>query len=170
MELTCKGWVRQSHGPCFGCNTSGDRTSAIVGKCPEWNPCSLPLGSELTCKLWLPAMPDVLVELLVLAQLLFSLKLLPFPATWALARCARPRGRLNGLGGCWWRAGKKIRLIKTCFMDFMLQKFQTLSFLLKDFYRSIKLFKLFQKGEIIDEESWISMFISKTFDAPNFSF
>ena len=117
MELTCKGWVRQSHGPCFGCNTSGDRTSAIVGKCPEWNPCSLPLGSELTCKLWLPAMPDVLVELLVLAQLLFSLKLLPFPATWALARCARPRGRLNGLGGCWWRTEKTIRAIKTCFKE-----------------------------------------------------
>ena len=62
-------------------------------------------------------MPDVLVELLVLAQLLFSLKLLPFPATWALARCARPRGRLNGLGGCWWRAEKTIRAVKTCFNE-----------------------------------------------------
>ncbi len=97
--LTWRGWVRQSQGPCFGWRTSGDLTSAMVGKCPEWNPWSI--GSELICKLMLTAGPEPL-ELLV--QLLFSLLL----QLLAVARWARPRGRLKGLGGCWWRAAKKI--------------------------------------------------------------
>ncbi len=105
LKLTCKGWVRQSQGPCFGWRTSGDLTSAIVGKWPEWNPCSLPLGSELTCKLLLPAMPDPL-ELLV--QLLFSLKLFPPPL--AVARWANPSGRLNGLVCCCCCRATKIKV------------------------------------------------------------
>ena len=41
------GWLRQSQFSCNTCNTSGDRTSAIVGKCPDWNGLSVKLGGLL---------------------------------------------------------------------------------------------------------------------------
>ena len=46
-KFTCMGWLRQSQFSCNTCNTSGDRTSAIVGKCPDWNGLSVKLGGLL---------------------------------------------------------------------------------------------------------------------------
>ena len=46
-KFTCMGWLRQSQFSCNTCNTSGERTSAIVGKCPDWNGLSVKLGGLL---------------------------------------------------------------------------------------------------------------------------
>ena len=34
--ITFNVWLRQSQGPSWQWSTSGDLTSAIVGKCPDW--------------------------------------------------------------------------------------------------------------------------------------
>ena len=97
--ITLIGWLIQSQGPSEHWRTSGDLTSAMVGKCPDWKGLSnkdigpAPEDEELVC------LPDVEDVVTILEP--ESLPLLLNPKAAEVWWWFKFNGFLNGLDGAW---------------------------------------------------------------------
>ena len=98
LTFTCIGWLRQSQGPSTECRTSGERTSAIVGKCPDWKGLSVKLGGRFLLEAEAELEPDDPEEVVAILLPLSLALLLVRPPKIDWFKLPK-RGFLKGLDG-----------------------------------------------------------------------